>query len=58
MRGQMHTMGGQTIATGGYVIDMNYFKTMRYEEGGEGGRERREEGGRGKRKEEVDGGCP
>jgi FAD/FMN-containing dehydrogenase len=30
IRGQKHTMGGQTIAPDGYVIDMTYFKTIRY----------------------------
>lgn len=31
IRGQSHTMGGQTIAADGYVIDMKYFNKMRYD---------------------------
>ena len=30
VRGCSHTMGGQTIAQGGYVIDTTYFKKMTY----------------------------
>ncbi|TEB18997.1 oxidoreductase [Perkinsus sp. BL_2016] len=31
IRGQSHTMGGQTIASDGYVIDMKYFNKMSYD---------------------------
>jgi FAD/FMN-containing dehydrogenase len=30
IRGQSHTMGGQTIASDGYVIDMKYFNNVSY----------------------------
>ncbi len=35
IRGQTHTMGGQTIANDGYVMDLKYFNSMRYDESSE-----------------------